>query len=149
MKQFSKALRSLTANVGLLSDSEILEMWSEVSRDGKLSAHEFKTLYSNLSTRFKRRVRNGISTNVSEYNEYCNGNQNPFDMLKGEGQQVDVDSIASLLSGMGEKMPTTEFYEILTSCPGVEDHLRDGEFDKAVSLLKILIAKKIPVEGME
>ena len=141
---FKKALRSLSGSIGLISDSELLGIWSEVSSNGSLSSGSFSTLYANLRARHKRRLANGVAPNVSDFNEVCDGKMSPFDVLKTEGINIDLTSLEKVLSENGETMASTELYDILASCPGIEGLLQNGDMEKALKGLRYQASKKVP-----
>ena len=134
----------MSGTVGLISDSELLGIWSEVSSEGNLSSGSFSTLYANLRARHKRRLANGVAPNVSDFNEVCDGDMSPFEVLKKEGINIDLTSLEKVLSDNGESMASTELYDILASCPGIEGLLQNGDMDKAIKGLRYQGTKKIP-----
>ena len=127
----------MSGTVGLISDSELLGIWSEVSSDGNLSSGSFSTLYANLRARHKRRLANGVAPNVSDFNEVCDGDMSPFEVLKKEGINIDLTSLEKVLSDNGESMASTELY-------GIEGLLQNGDMDKASKGLRYQGTKKIP-----
>eukprot|EP00939_MAST-03C_sp_MAST-3C-sp1_P004526 g4526.t1 len=139
-----QALRSLSSHVGLISDGELDRIWAEVSSGGILSEEAFKTLYASLGSRYKRKIQSGVKPNVNIFNEYCDGEKSPFDILKDEGVSLNMDGIEKILAEKGDVMSSAEFHDILSSCPGVEDLIQDGDFGTAIRGLQTVINRAIP-----